>query len=100
MFGQRPGVAALIVVTLGIGIAASTVVFSVADAILWHPLPFRDADRLVTLTGYLPTRGITLRAVPLPALDAWAAKDSILEDIYAYGQDAFLLTGDGDAQDL
>lgn len=100
MFGQRPGVAALIVVTLGIGIAASTVVFSVADAILWHPLPFRDARRLVSLTSYDPAKKVTSRSVPLSALNAWRAKDSILEDIYTYGQDSFLLTGDGDAEEL
>ena len=45
LFARRPGVTALIVATLAIGIAASTVVFSVADAILWHPLPFHDPDQ-------------------------------------------------------
>jgi putative ABC transport system permease protein len=44
---RRPGVAALVVTTLAIGIAATTVVFSLADAILWHPLPFSDAERFV-----------------------------------------------------
>ena len=100
MFGQRPGVAAMIVVTLGIGIGASTAVFSVADAILWHPLSFRDANRLVTLTSYDPAKRVTSRAVSHSALNAWRAKDSILEDIYTYGQDAFLLTGEGDAEEL
>jgi hypothetical protein len=47
MFSRRPGVVALIAVTPGIGTGASTAVFSVADAILWHPLPFREANRLV-----------------------------------------------------
>ena len=44
---RHPRVSALVVTTLAIGMAATTVVFSLADAILWHPLPFRDADRLV-----------------------------------------------------
>jgi hypothetical protein len=39
LIARRPGVALLIVVTLAIGVAASTVVFSLADAILWHPVP-------------------------------------------------------------
>jgi tetratricopeptide (TPR) repeat protein len=38
---------ALVIGTLALGIAATTVVFSLADAILWHPLPFRGEDRLV-----------------------------------------------------
>src|SRR5436190_16732252 len=52
---RRPGVAALVVTTLAIGIAATTIVFSLADAIIWHPLPFRDADRLVRVRGRLAT---------------------------------------------
>jgi hypothetical protein len=43
---RRRGVSALAVSTLAIGIAAITIVLSLADAIIWHPLPFRDADRL------------------------------------------------------
>jgi putative ABC transport system permease protein len=100
MFARRPGVAALIIVTLAVGIAASTAVFSIADAILWHPLPFRDPDRLVALASFDPARQSTSRTVRLSALKAWRAKDQILEDIYAYGMSAFLLTGEGDAEAL
>ena len=97
-FARRPGVAALIVVTLAVGIAASTAVFSVADAILWHPLPFRDPDRLVSLSSFDPVRQSTSRAIRLSALHAWRAKEQILEDVYSYGMNAFLLTGEGDAE--
>jgi predicted permease len=100
MFARRPGVAALIVVTLAVGIAASTAVFSVADAILWHPLPFRDPDRLVSVTSFDPVRQSTSRAIRLSALHAWRAKEQILEDVYSYGMNAFLLTGGGDAEAL
>ena len=98
MFARRPGVAALIVATLAVGIAASTAVFSVADAILWHPLPFRDPGRLVSLGSFDPASQSTSRAVRLSALNAWPAKDQILEDVYTYGVSAFLLTGEGDAE--
>jgi putative ABC transport system permease protein len=49
--------AALVVTTLAIGIAATTIVFSLADAILWHPLPFRDAGRLVRVRANLAAPG-------------------------------------------
>jgi putative ABC transport system permease protein len=46
---RNPGLAILATVTLSLGIAASTVVFSIFEAALLRPLPFRDADRVVQL---------------------------------------------------
>ena len=98
LFARRPGVTILIVVTLAIGIAASTVVFSVADAILWHPLPFREPDRLVALWSHDPVRNTTTRAISLASLNAWESKAGIFETVHAYGLGGNLLTGGGDAQ--
>jgi putative ABC transport system permease protein len=46
---RRPSVTALAVLTLGLGIAASTAMFSVVDAVLLRPLPFPDPDELVSI---------------------------------------------------
>jgi putative ABC transport system permease protein len=46
---HRPGVAAAVVVTLSLGIAANTAVFSVVDAVLLRPLPYPEPERIVTL---------------------------------------------------
>lgn len=45
----RPATTAFAVVTLAVGIAAATSVFSVVHATLLRPLPFHEPDRLVTL---------------------------------------------------
>jgi putative ABC transport system permease protein len=45
---KRPAFTAAVVLTLGLGIAANTAVFSVAHAVLLDPLPFEEADRLVS----------------------------------------------------
>ena len=44
---KRPGFALLVVLILGFGIGINTAVFSLVDAIVLHPLPYPDADRLV-----------------------------------------------------
>src|SRR5882672_10168970 len=46
---RNPGLAILATITLSLGMAASTVVFSIFQAALLRPLPFREAERLVEL---------------------------------------------------
>lgn len=48
MLAKNPGFTAMAVLTLGLGIGVNTTVFSVADGILFHPLPFvQDSNRVV-----------------------------------------------------
>ena len=49
VFVKQPGFAAAAVLTLALGIAATTAVFSVVYGVLLKPLPFREPDRLVSL---------------------------------------------------
>jgi putative ABC transport system permease protein len=46
---KQPGFAAAVVLTLGLGIAANTVVFTVVNGALLRELPFEGADRIVSL---------------------------------------------------
>ena len=42
---KRPGFSLTVALTLGLGIGATTAIFSVVNAVLLRPLPYADADR-------------------------------------------------------
>jgi putative ABC transport system permease protein len=92
LFVRRPAVSALVVVTLGLGLAATTIAFSLADAILWHPLPFPHADRLVRIRASIPTGAAGANLNALPALDQF------FDGIYPFGMDSGIVSVGGDVQ--
>ena len=58
-FAKNPGFALAAILSLAIGIGANTSIFSVANALLLHPLPYKDADRLTILWNRSPGLNIT-----------------------------------------
>jgi putative ABC transport system permease protein len=59
---QRPAFAATVVLTLAAAVAAVTIAIGVATAVLWRPLPFTHADRLVFAWENTGTNGATTPA--------------------------------------
>jgi hypothetical protein len=49
---RAPGCAVRAVLTLAVGIGATTAMFSILDGVLWKPLPYHDPDRLYLATPF------------------------------------------------
>jgi putative ABC transport system permease protein len=54
---RNPGFAAVVVLTLGLGIGANTVVFSTVDGVVLNPFPYPDGDRLIGVGPIYPKLG-------------------------------------------
>jgi putative ABC transport system permease protein len=79
-------------VTLGLGIGATTAVFSILDTVLLKPLPYPTADRLVVVGEQRP--GFRGRAALTNELFfAWRESTTTLDGLAGYGLRAFTLTG-------
>lgn len=98
MLLKNPGVSAVAVLTLALGIGANTALFSVVNTVLLRPLPYREPDRLVSLWANVPERG-RWRATPANFLD-WKKQNSTFVDMSAYGASTMTLTGDGEPEQL
>lgn len=59
ILAKSPGFALAAILSLAIGIGANTSIFSILDALLLRPLPYKDAGRLVILWNRSPGLNIT-----------------------------------------
>jgi len=88
---KRPGFTAIAVITLALGIGASTAIFSVVDGVLLRPLPYPHAEQLVQLREVNPS-GVKIAFAEPNYLDV-RARSRTLEAIAQYGGDLTTVTG-------
>jgi hypothetical protein len=96
-FSRTPGFSAIVVLTLAIGIGASIALFSVLDAVMLRPLPFRDPATIVALWERPPqTVQWKRQTIPYPLFRDWQRDARGFDDLAGFtGQDVTLLTADG-----
>lgn len=90
---KRPGFAALVILTLALGIGASTAIFSVVNTVLLRRLPYQQAERVVAIQE-VDQHGKRGQVTPANFLD-WRAQNTVFEHLAAIlTRPANLATGD------
>jgi len=95
---RSPGFTAAAVLTLAIGIGATSAVFSVIDAVLLRPLPYERPEELVQVVESIPPLGIDRFGVSPGEFLAWRERGAVFERLAAVEYRSANLTGDGEPE--
>jgi len=100
MLVKKPALTIVAVLTLALGVGANTAIFSIVDAVLLRPLPYRDPDRLVRIFFNEP--GVALRDVRFskPELDDLQTRAGVFEDVTPIFEGSENVTGAGQPERL
>src|SRR5579859_7402021 len=79
--GKNPGFTTVAVLTLALGIAANTVIFTVMNATILKRLPFRDADRLVFVWETFGRNNNDLNIISAPNYWDFSRQNHVFENI-------------------
>lgn len=98
---RDPGFTAAAVVTLALGIAANTSIFSIVYAALLRPLPYKQADQVAVLWASIAAKGIPADWTSWPTIQDWRKQSKSFEDVAAELRiDSATLTGQDEPEQI
>lgn len=95
---RDPGFTTVAVLTLALGIGANTAVFNLVRAVFLAPLPFADADRLVSIAERRPTSRDANLPISGHEYAAWREQNTAFESLALHRPERLTLTGAGDPE--
>ena len=96
MFIKSPGFSLTAILMLAFGIGLTTAIFSVVNVVLLRPLPYQDADRLVTVWGYDRSKGFDTDLVSYPDFTDWKNQNHVFESMAGSTDAMYTMTGAGE----
>ncbi|HEY6807470.1 MAG TPA: ABC transporter permease, partial [Gemmatimonadales bacterium] len=95
---RSPGFSVVAVLTLALGIGANAAIFSVVNAVLLQPLPYRAPDRLVSVHHFYPSLNNLRASVSVPGFRDYSARTADFASAAVSVGAAMNLTGAGDPE--
>lgn len=90
---RNPGFSLALVLTLGLGVGATTAVFGVVDALLLRPLPYAESSELARVEVVRPAQTWGQRIIPAGVARGWEADDVVFEHVLLNHRETVLFTG-------
>lgn len=100
VLAKEPGFAAVAIATLAVAIGANTALFSVINALLLRPLPFRQPDRLVLISSEKKSDPIPGGPLSWPRFVIVNERNRSFTGVAGFVDETFNLTGRGDPEQL
>ena len=97
---RTPGFSIVAVIVLALGIGANTAIFTIVNAALIEPLPYKDPDRLVLLWETNVRRPGRSNVVGPANYLRWKERATAFEDISAFADTRAVLTGGGEPEEV
>ncbi len=97
---KRPGLTAVALVTLALGIGVNTAIFSAVDSVLLRPLSFADPDRLMAVWEHTPHLGIVANEFAPANYFDLRKQNTVFDGVGAFGQLSTNFTGEGEPEQL
>jgi predicted permease len=92
MLIKNPGFTSIAIIALALGIGANSSIFSVINAVLLRPLPFKDSDRVVVVNETVRRETLEIRPASYPDYKDWREQNTVFEEITSYAQQSLSLT--------
>jgi len=89
---NQPGFTLVAILALGVGIGANCAIFSLLDAVVLSPLPYKQPDRIVAIWASSPEQGLEQTEVSFTKVRALAEAGKSWSAITTYMEEAFNLT--------
>jgi predicted permease len=100
MLMKSPGFTAIAVLTLALGIGANTTIFTIVDAVLLRPLPFKDPSRLVMLSESFKSLGFPEVPASPPDIAVIERSQKSFNSLGAFQDKGFDLSGGGEPEHI
>ena len=97
-FFRQPSFALTAILTLALGIGATTAIFSVVSAVVLKPLPFHEAERIVAVTNFWTRSGLRGATISAPDFHDWKAQSASFKSFAYYqgGENSVTIDGSAD----